>query len=85
MPFLVQQATVPTEVVQLVEVEVQTTTVPRTTAWCQRKRTAAVATLPQTHARRKYTCRICGEPMAHSQFYGKRYCPNSPEQVPKEE
>lgn len=85
---VLEQATLPTEVVQLAEVEVQTTTVPRTTAWRQRKRTAAVATLPQTQARRKYTCRICGEPMAstgHSQFYGKRYCPNSPEQVPKEE
>ena len=81
---VLQQATLLTEVVQLAEVEVQTTTVPRTTAWRQRKRTAAVATLPQTQARRRYTCRICGEPMAstgHSQFYGKRYCPNSPEQV----
>ena len=83
-----EQATLPTEVVQLAEVKVQTTTVPRTTAWRQRKRTAAVATLPQTQARRKYTCTICGEPMActgHSQFYGKRYCPNAPGQVPKEQ
>ena len=78
---VLEQATLPIEVVQLAEVEVQTTTVPRAIAWWQRKRTAAVATLPQTQARRKYTCTICGEPMAytgHTQFYGKRYCPNAP-------
>lgn len=77
-----------TEVIRLAEVEVRTTTVPRTTTWRQRKRTAAASTLPHTQARRKYMCTICGEPMVstgHSQFYGKRYCPNAPGQVPKEE
>ena len=85
---VLEPASLPTEVVQLEEVEVQTTTVPRTTAWRQRKRAAAVATLPEAQARRKYACTICGEPMAttgHSQFYGKRYCPNAPSQIPKEE
>ena len=79
MPLL-QQATPPTKV------EVQSTTVPRTTAWRQGKRTAAVAKLPCV--RRQYTCTVCREPMTspgHSQFYGKRYCPNAPGQIPKEE
>ena len=81
-------AALPAEMVQLEEAEVQTTTVPRTTAWRQRKRAAVVSTLPQAQTRRKYTCTICGEPMSstgHSQFYGKRYCPNAPGQVPKKE
>ena len=79
MPLL-QQATPPTKV------EVQSATVPRTTAWRQGKRTAAVAKLPCV--RRQYTCTVCREPMTspgHSQFYGKRYCPNAPGQIPKEE
>ena len=87
---ILQQATLPTEVIWSAEVEVQTTTVPRTTAWHHRKRTSrsAVATLPlpQTQARRS-TLTICGEPMAstgHSQFYGKQYCPNALGQIPKE-
>ena len=81
-------AALPAEMVQLEEVEVQTTTVPRTTAWRKRKRAAVVSTLPQAQSRRKNTCTICGEPMSstgHSQFYGKRYCPNAPGQVPKKE
>ena len=76
------RAPVPTNVE---EVEVRTAAVPRTTAWRQKKR---IATLPQAQTRRKYTCTVCGEPMAstgHSQFYGKRYCPNALGQVPKEE
>ena len=39
-----EPATLPAE---MEEVEVQTTTVPKTTAWHQRKRAAVVATLPQ--------------------------------------
>ena len=76
-------------VFQLEEAEVKTTIVSRTTAWRQRKRSASVSTLPSAQAStRKYTCTICGDPMSsvgHSQFYGKRYCPNASGQVPKEE
>ena len=64
----------------------QSTTVPRTTAWRQGERTAAVAKLPCV--RWQYTCTVCREPITspgHSQFYGKRYCPNAPGQIPKEE
>ena len=78
----------PTKMVQLKEVEVQTTTMPRRTTWRQRKRTPAIATLPEAQARRKYTCTICGKPMAspgHTRFYGKQYCPNAPRQIPKQE
>ena len=54
-----EQPSLPTEVVQLEKVAV--TTVPRTTAWCQRKITAC--SLSQAPAR-KYTCEVCGEPMS---------------------
>ena len=57
----------------------QTTTMPRNTAWCQRKRTASVPTLAlaQTSRRR--------EPMALTGPYDKRCCPNAQGQLPKEE
>lgn len=90
MPVL-KPASLCTKDVQLEEVEVQTTTLPIAMAWHQRKRAAAVATLSEAQASSKYTCTICGEPIAsmrHSQFYGKwycQYCPNVPGQVPKEE
>ena len=37
--------------------------------------------------RKEYSCRVCGRPMTtpgHSQFYGQRYCPDAPGQLPQE-
>lgn len=38
--------------------------------------------------RKTYECRVCHLPMTspgHTQYKGKRYCPNAPDQIPKEE
>ena len=58
---------------------------PLTLSCCPHKK-IYVAKLPCV--RRQYTCTVCREPMTspgHSQFYGKRYCPNATGQIPKEE
>lgn len=78
------QHTPQTEVTQSVEVDVKT--IPRTTAWRQRKRNAD--SLPQAPARRKYNCHVCGDTMsatAHDQYYDKWHCPKTLGQVPKDE
>ena len=57
----------------------------RTTAW-RRKREREEGQRPRE--RKKYTCRICGKPMTspgHTQFYGQRYCPGAPGQLPQKE
>ena len=66
----------------------------RTTEWRQRKKAAAsistsqASTSTSVTSRKVYTCRICGNPMTspgHTQYRGQRYCPEEPEQIPKEE
>ena len=64
--------------------EVEETTVPRTTAWRQKKRCAG--SLPQPPLKRKYNCQTCGHSMlgmGHTQYYGQRYCPKAAGQVPQ--
>ena len=57
----------------------------RTTAW-RRKREREQGQRPRE--RKEYSCRICNRPMTtpgHTQFYGQRYCPDAPGQLPQEE
>lgn len=60
----------------------------RTTDW-RRRKAIAEGSGPATKAPRKvYACRVCNQPMAtegHTQYKGRRYCPNAPGQIPKEE
>ena len=80
-PAFKQASLAPTQVV-----EVEVTTIPRTTAWRQRKKIPESQS--QAPLRRRYTCHVCGEAMTavgHTQFYRKHYCPNAPGQIPKEE
>ncbi|XP_078370309.1 uncharacterized protein LOC144654074 [Oculina patagonica] len=44
--------------------------------------------LQKKNTRKEYICRVCNEAMVgtgHTQFCGKRYCPNAPGQITKEE
>uniref|UniRef100_A0A8C4R2N2 Uncharacterized protein n=1 Tax=Eptatretus burgeri TaxID=7764 RepID=A0A8C4R2N2_EPTBU len=54
----------------------------RTTDWRHRKKTG------ERKERKVYTCRVCNKPITspgHTQFRGHRYCPDAPNQIPKEE
>lgn len=64
----------------------------RTTEWRQRKRIhdqlARQEGPVEKAPRKEYTCRVCNQAMVrtgHTQFRGKRYCPNAPGQIPKED
>lgn len=73
--------------------------IPKTTAWRQRKRkfeeerrAAAKAEglpTPIKKVRMAYTCRKCGQPQTketgHSQYFGQTFCPNEPGQIPRDE
>ncbi|PIK44872.1 hypothetical protein BSL78_18257 [Apostichopus japonicus] len=65
--------------------------VSRTTEWRKRKAQALAQTLAPGTAklpRKEYSCRVCGKGMSstgHTQFRGKRYCPDAPGQVSKDE
>ena len=79
-------------VIPLQPLSAEQKSVSRTTEWCHRKRSydqlsregRAVEKAP----RKEYTCRVCSQAMVgtgHTQFRGKRYYPNAPGQIPKEE
>ena len=60
----------------------------RTTEWRKRKAEAEGRTPASREVRKVYTCRVCNNPMTsggHTQFRGKRYCPYTPGQVPREQ
>lgn len=69
------------------EAEVRITPMVKTTQWLHMQKAATAGDAPPAK-RRKYTCTTCGLPMTstgHSQWYGHRYCPHAPGQVPKEQ
>ena len=56
--------------------------IPKTTQW----RHKHMGT--QSGQRKVYSCRVCLQPTTmggHAQYYGHRYCPHSPGQIPREE
>ena len=56
--------------------------VPKTTQWRHKQKGV------QSGQRKVYSCRVCLQPTTtegHAQYYGHRYCPHSPGQIPREE
>ncbi|KAK3720983.1 hypothetical protein QZH41_018540, partial [Actinostola sp. cb2023] len=75
---------------QPVQAPVQTATVvtSRTTDWRRRKAMMEGNAPGSKVPRKTYECRVCHLPMAsegHTQYKGKRYCPNAPGQISKTE
>lgn len=63
-------------------------TISRTTDWRRRKAKAEEDQPASKVPRKIYACKTCGEAMmtaGHTQYKGRRYCPQAPGQIPKEE
>lgn len=89
------QSAPPSTSLVMLDSSTPTTHVSRTTEW-RRRKAAAAGKQPQgvyeqqtnKPPRKQYGCRVCGKAMSspgHTQFRGQRYCPDAPNQIPREQ